>query len=185
MKTHETTVTAATTGEASDLAPIAESPKPGSSNQSASSSPSSSSSTSTAETTAKKTPGAPTLTTNKRKQKSLSNALVYDSDSQQQLTDENSGDAAAAGADKSTQNVDANKSSSSSPMVKRCKKEPTRLSVLISAEENERRLFEDDDGTWFKCNDCFMKFLSQELLDEHAVKHSGICCFLLLLLKYH
>ena len=55
--------------------------------------------------------------------------VVYDSDSQQHLTDENNGD--AAGADKSTQNVDAHKSSSSSsPMVKRCKKEPTRFSQV-------------------------------------------------------
>ena len=47
--------------------------------------------------------------------------------------------------------------------------EDVKLSVSISSEKQIR----EDDDLWFTCDNCSMRFLTKELLDEHYVKHTG------------
>jgi uncharacterized Zn-finger protein len=49
--------------------------------------------------------------------------------------------------------------------------EVKKLSALIV--EPAQKPVRDDDKLWYSCKDCFMRFLTQDLLDEHTAKHTG------------
>jgi hypothetical protein len=43
-----------------------------------------------------------------------------------------------------------------------------------SSEKNQQT----EEETWYTCKECFMRFISKQLLDEHVVKHTGSYLFL-------
>lgn len=47
----------------------------------------------------------------------------------------------------------------------------TKLSAYII--DPSERVVDEENGSWHQCHECFMRFLTKDLLDEHSVKHTG------------
>ena len=47
------------------------------------------------------------------------------------------------------------------------------IKLSTSIRKSNEKPVRDDDDLWFTCDNCFMRFLTKDLLDEHYVKHTG------------
>lgn len=70
-----------------------------------------------------------------------------------------------------TKGIDEKDEQATSSTLSGIQGEVKKLSALIV--EPAQKPVREDDKLWYSCKDCFMRFLTQELLDEHTAKHTG------------